>query len=80
MFFILLNFPDKAIQAIEEVLKNPQQHIEKQKNILTAYTQITWEDVANNYINLFKLIILLYFLLKILPNKKMFHVEHFILI
>lgn len=49
-----LDDSNKLANLIEEVLKDPKKHIEKQKHILEAYTRITWKDVANNYINLFK--------------------------
>lgn len=49
---------DKGLaKKIEEVLKNPKTHIEKQKHIIDAYTKRTWDDVAHDYMNLFKKII-----------------------
>lgn len=49
---------DKGLaKKIEEVLKNPKPHIEKQKHIIDAYTKRTWDDVAHDYMNLFEKII-----------------------
>lgn len=50
------DFDDSKTLAklIEEVIKNPQPHIEKQRKVLEAYTKITWKDVADNYVRLFK--------------------------
>lgn len=39
---------------MEDILSNPQPHIEKQKHIIDAYMSITWQDVAKKYIELFK--------------------------
>lgn len=49
-----LNDSRKLADLIEDVLKDPKTHIEKQKHILEAYTRKTWEDVANDYLELFK--------------------------
>lgn len=38
---------------IEEVLQNRQKHIERQGKILSHYMNITWRDVAQNYLDLF---------------------------
>jgi len=49
---------DKGLaEKIEEVLKNPNSHIEKQKHIIDAYTKRTWDDVAHDYMDLFEKII-----------------------
>lgn len=45
---------DKTLaDKIEDVLSNPQPHIEKQKHIIDAYTLRTWSDVAHDYISIF---------------------------
>ena len=41
------------VRKITDVLKNRQKHIEKQKNIIQAYTRISWADVAAGYLNIF---------------------------
>ena len=41
-------------RTIEEVISNPQQHIEKQKHILSAYLKRTWQEVANDYMEIIK--------------------------
>lgn len=38
---------------IEDILKNPQSHIKKQRHIIEAYMSITWDNVAQKYIELF---------------------------
>ncbi len=49
---------DKTLaEKIQEVLKNPQSHIEKQKHIIEAYTKRTWSDVAKDYMDLFNQIV-----------------------
>ena len=44
-------------KKIEEVLKNPKPHIEKQKHIIEAYIRRTWSDVAKDYMDLFNQIV-----------------------
>ena len=39
---------------IEEVLSNPEPHIEKQKHIIEVYTKRTWADVAHDYRTIFE--------------------------
>lgn len=41
-------------EKIKEVLADRSRHIEKQRHILKAYTDITWEDTAREYVNIFK--------------------------
>lgn len=46
---------DKGLaEKIQEVLKNPKPHIAKQKHIIDAYKKRTWDDVAHDYMKLFK--------------------------
>lgn len=39
---------------MEEIIKNPQPHIEKQKHVIDAYMSITWQDVARKYMEIFE--------------------------
>lgn len=38
---------------IKKVLADPQLHIQRQKHILAAYTDITWQDTAREYLKIF---------------------------
>jgi len=42
----------KLAENIEDVLKDPKPHIEKQKHILSYYTKRTWEDTAKDYLSI----------------------------
>ena len=48
------NDDETLANYIEDVLQNPQPHIEKQKHIMNAYMSRTWQDVAQKYIELFE--------------------------
>jgi len=45
---------DYLVEKIKDVLSNPESHIEKQRNVLTAYKTRTWKEVAANYMKIFK--------------------------
>lgn len=49
-----LNDAETLADKILEVLNDPQTCIEKQKNILEAYTKRTWNEVAEDFIGVFK--------------------------
>ncbi len=42
------------VKKIKDVLNNPKKHTEKQKDIISYYTKRTWEDIAKDYLKLFK--------------------------
>ena len=49
---------DKGLaNKIENILSNPEPHIEKQKHIIEAYTKRTWADVAHDYMDVFEKVI-----------------------
>ncbi|MDR0291618.1 MAG: glycosyltransferase [Elusimicrobium sp.] len=45
---------DTLAAKIKNVLKNPETHINKQKNIIKHYAKITWEETAEKYMNIFE--------------------------
>ncbi len=49
---------DKGLaDKIEDILANPEPHIEKQKHIIDAYTKRTWKDVSHDYMQIFRKLI-----------------------
>ena len=43
----------KLAERITDVITNPVPHIKKQKHIIKLFTDLSWEDVAEQYVNIF---------------------------